>query len=68
MPTRPGRKTVADLDSSGASLARARNLLAAAMQNAERAAIAAATDGVPESVIARRIGVNRLTVRKWLGK
>ena len=38
------------------------------MKSAEEAAIDAHNDGVPETEIARELGVNRLTVRRWLGK
>lgn len=56
------------INSVGAHLQRARNLLAAAMQQAEGTAISASMEGMPETQIARALGVNRMTVRKWLGK
>lgn len=56
------------INTAAAGLRRARNLLAAAMQQAELAAIAAAAEGTPETEIARSLGVNRMTVRRWLGK
>lgn len=56
------------LTSASAGLRRSRNLLAAAMQQAELAAIAAHKDGKPETEIAKALGVNRMTVRRWLGK
>jgi DNA invertase Pin-like site-specific DNA recombinase len=57
-----------DLTSASAGLRRARNELAAALQNAELTAIAAHKDGMPETRIAAGLGVNRMTVRRWLGK
>lgn len=56
------------INTAAASLSRARNLLAAAMQLAAMAAIDAHHGGMPEARIAREIGVNRMTVRKWLKK
>ena len=39
------------------------------MEAAEKAALAAYTqDGTPETTIAAELGVNRMTVRRWLGK
>ncbi|MGV7585208.1 helix-turn-helix domain-containing protein [Mycobacterium kansasii] len=35
---------------------------------AEMLAQSAHSDGVPETQIADELGVNRMTVRKWLGK
>lgn len=46
----------------------ARSKLDRAVEVAREAAIAAHTDGVSESEIARTLGINRLTVRRWLGK
>jgi DNA invertase Pin-like site-specific DNA recombinase len=46
----------------------ARQRLAAAMGAAERIAIEAHLGGTPETEIARTLGVNRMTVRRWLGK
>lgn len=61
-------QSMSDLTSVSKSLQRSRNLLAAAMQQAELAAIAAHKEGKPETEIARELGVNRMTVRRWLGK
>jgi hypothetical protein len=66
--TTPTPISMADLNSAAARLSRARNLLAAAMEQAELTAIHAAADGTPETQIAQGLGVNRMTVRKWLGK
>ena len=46
----------------------ARSRLNVAMQAAEQAATSAHADGMAETEIARTVGVNRLTVRRWLGK
>lgn len=51
-----------------APLAAAKAALAAQMDEARWAAITADARGVPETVIARTLVVNRMTVRKWLGK
>ena len=50
------------------ALRSARSRLAEAYSDAQAAAIAAADDGLSEVAIARTLDVNRLTVRKWLGK
>ena len=59
---------VSPINTAAAGLRRARNLLAAAMQQAEITAIEAHGGGMPETEIARALGVNRMTVRRWLGK
>jgi hypothetical protein len=46
----------------------ARQDLAKAMKAAEAAAIEADANGVSEVNITTYLGVNRMTVRKWLGK
>lgn len=56
------------LHAARVDLVRARALLNSATQNARIAAVEAAATGTPETVIARELGVNRLTVRNWLGK
>lgn len=46
-----------------------RGLLDEAMEAGKQAALAAhADDGVSESELARILGVNRMTVRRWFGK
>ena len=40
----------------------------AAWEAARIAALEAIANGVQEAVAARELGVNRMTVRKWLGK
>ena len=42
--------------------------LSRAMATARTTGIQAHADGVPETVIAEKLGVDRMTVRKWLGK
>lgn len=56
------------LASAAKTLRQARTRLAAAMDAAEQAAVQAAQEGAPETEIARTLGVNRMTVRRWLGK
>jgi DNA invertase Pin-like site-specific DNA recombinase len=56
------------LASIGRQIKAARNRLAKVMESAEQAAIEAHQDGMPETEIAKTLGVNRMTVRRWLGK
>jgi DNA invertase Pin-like site-specific DNA recombinase len=46
----------------------ARDRLDQAMQAAQATAVTMYDDGTPETTIAETLGVNRLTVRRWLGK
>lgn len=62
----PDWRTVAD--ETGTALADARARLSMAMHAAEVVGACAYEDGVPEAEVARRLGVDRMTVRKWLGK
>lgn len=57
-----------NLASVGHNLETARQNLQIALQNAADAAEAAHANGRTETDIARLLGVNRLTVRRWLGK
>ena len=57
-----------DLSRTARILRDARRRLETAMDAAEDSAIGAYALGTPETVIARELGVNRMTVRKWLGK
>lgn len=57
-----------DLATARTDLTQARLLLELAMQNARIAALEARQAGTPETKIARELGVDRMTVRKWLGK
>lgn len=52
----------------GKKLARARAAEREASRVAELMAKSAHSDGVPETHIAAELGVDRMTVRKWLGK
>lgn len=49
-------------------LAAARAAQATALKAAEEAAVAAIKAGGTEVAVAQALGVNRLTVRKWIGK
>lgn len=49
-------------------MAAAREKLDAVMAEAAEFARQQIADGVPEAVVARELRVNRLTVRRWLGK
>jgi len=57
-----------DLAAAARGLRAARSRLDVAMATAERAAIEAHLDGTAETRIAAALGVNRMTVRRWLGK
>lgn len=57
-----------DLAKAGRALRSARERLKAAMQAAEEAGVEAHQAGTPETEIARELGVDRMTVRRWLGK
>lgn len=57
-----------DTDSAGSNLLTARLDTADAMAAARQVAVMADADGEAESSIARKLGVDRMTVRKWLGK
>lgn len=56
------------LDRAGGDVWYARQTLDACMWRASQAAKKAHKKGIPETVIAEKLGVNRMTVRKWLGK
>lgn len=49
-------------------LARARAAAAEALRVAQIMAQSAHSEGVPETQIASELGVDRMTVRKWVGK
>jgi hypothetical protein len=57
-----------DLTRTGRRLADARGLLDEVVEQAKQAAAAADRSGVSERRIADELGVNRNTVRAWLGK
>lgn len=46
----------------------ARARVEAAMEAAQVVALAEHDAGMPETEIAKALGVNRMTVRRWLGK
>lgn len=52
----------------GKKLARARAASTEALQVAAEMAKDAAGEGIPETQIATELGVDRMTVRKWVGK
>lgn len=62
------RMTPGELIRVGRDLQAARTKLEAAMHRAAEWAEQAHAGGMPETEIARLLGVNRLTVRRWLGK
>ncbi|MDT5050231.1 MAG: hypothetical protein QOE48_374 [Mycobacterium sp.] len=49
-------------------LTNARATLAKAMDFAAGVAVAAHAEGMTEVDLAQHLGVNRMTIRKWLGK
>jgi predicted transcriptional regulator len=57
-----------ELKKAASKIGKARSDLQVAMNAAKDAAIAAHADGVTEVEIAVNLGVNRMTIRKWLGK
>jgi len=57
-----------NLDKAGNNLRSARDALQTAMDAARTAALDSIAHGTPESVVASELGVDRMTVRKWLGK
>lgn len=62
------RHPVGSLEQAGARLRRARAELAKSIEEAERAGLQALAEGESESAVARTLGVDRMTVRKWAGK
>jgi transposase len=50
------------------NLAKARDAVAEHLEFARMSALAALKDGMPEAAIAKHLGVDRMTVRKWAGK
>lgn len=52
----------------GKKVARARTTVAEALRIAQLMARSAHSEGIPETQIAADLGVDRMTVRKWLGK
>jgi DNA-binding GntR family transcriptional regulator len=60
--------TSAERKAHGKKLAKARTAVTEALRVAEVVARSAHHEGVPETQIAEELGVDRMTVRKWLGK
>ena len=58
----------AGLERAGARLRRARAAAEQATEEAREAALQALADGAAEAAVARALGVDRMTVRKWAGK
>lgn len=56
------------LQRDGAQLADARHAVDLATMQLRGAVLSANLDGIPEAEIARLAGVDRMTIRKWLGK
>lgn len=57
-----------ELERAGAQLRRARAALDTALGHAKDAGIRALAEGATEVAVARQLGVDRMTVRKWGGK
>jgi hypothetical protein len=56
------------LTRAGGELYNARHMVDIALWHASEAAKKAEKKGIPETEIAEKLGVSRMTVRKWLGK
>jgi DNA-binding transcriptional regulator YiaG len=57
-----------ELQRAARDLTKARARLADAMSSAADVAVAAHAEGMTEVDLAQYLGVNRMTIRKWLGK
>lgn len=57
-----------ELERAGAKLRRARAALDTALEEARETGIRALAEGAAEAAVARQLGVDRMTVRKWAGK
>jgi DNA invertase Pin-like site-specific DNA recombinase len=57
-----------DFETAARRVQESRARLAADMKAAAQTAIDAHAAGIPETEIAAALGVNRMTVRRWLGK
>jgi DNA invertase Pin-like site-specific DNA recombinase len=60
--------TTSELRQAARNLRAARSRLDAVMVSAKDFAVQAHADGMPETEIAKLFDVNRMTVRRWLGK
>lgn len=56
------------LERAGRKLRSARKAEQDAYKEAQQVAVQAIANGTSEAVAARELGVNRMTIRKWLGK
>ncbi len=56
------------LTKAARDLTKARDTLAKAMEFAAEVAVEAHAEGMTEVQLAQHLGVNRMTIRKWLGK
>jgi hypothetical protein len=56
------------LDAAGAAISESRRAHIDAKEAGRELAIEAAANGVPETHIANRLMMDRLTIRNWLGK
>lgn len=57
-----------DLEQAGVALLLARQAASQAYAAAVQVGVMAVEAGTPEADVARKLGVDRMTVRKWLGK
>lgn len=60
--------TSAERQQHGRRLVKARVAVTEALRVGQIMAQSAASEGVPETRIAEELGVDRMTVRKWVGK
>ncbi|WP_020109740.1 helix-turn-helix domain-containing protein [Nocardia sp. 348MFTsu5.1] len=60
--------TQAERQAYGEKLAKARATVKESLRIAQIMAQSAHSEGVPETQIATELGVDRMTVRKWVGK
>jgi predicted regulator of amino acid metabolism with ACT domain len=60
--------TEAERKAHAKKLAKARTAATEALRVAQIMAQSAHSEGVPETQIAEELGVDRMTVRKWVGK
>jgi hypothetical protein len=67
-PTKSWPSEMTPLEEIGHHLKLARARLETQLKTAKAAAQAATEGGVPEAVVARELGVDRMTIRKWTGK
>lgn len=59
---------MSEVDSIGRRRKKAKAEMEATLEEAERAVKDPGNAEIPEAEIARRLGVDRMMVRKWLGK